>query len=127
MAGNGNLGYTAHFASFIDDNVLDMIQAMRICDGVNLTIPRVGLGVCGETSRKGTGEIVRTNGVQFIGDLVRQGASFNCRKNSTGVSENVSVGGEVAIMDRALPPAFAERFRDGFRTNPAIAVIAVSS
>ena len=119
---NGNLGYVAHSASLVDDDVLDIILTIRICDGVNLALLHVGLGVRGKTSGQGAGEIVRPNRVQFVGDLVWQGTIFNRRKDSTGVSENVSVGGEVVVMDGTLPPLFAERFRDSFRTNPAIAI-----
>jgi hypothetical protein len=68
---NGNFGYVAHSAIFVDDDVLDMILTGRIRDGVNLALLHVGLGVRGETSGQGAGEIVRTDRVQFAGDLVR--------------------------------------------------------
>ena len=64
----------------------------------------------------------RPNRIQVAGDLVWEGATFNRRKDSTGVSQDVSVGGEVLAMDGALSPFFAERLRDCFRTDPAIAV-----
>src|SRR5437660_12087272 len=99
-----------------------MILTMRIGDGVNLALLPVGFGVRGKSGGQGAGEVVRPNRVEFVGDLVRQGTTFNCRKDSTGMSENVSVGSEVEVMDRALPPLFAERFRDSFRTNPTIAI-----
>jgi hypothetical protein len=34
----------------------------------------------------------------------------------------MSVGGKVVVMDGTLMPLFAERFRDSFRTHPAIAI-----
>jgi hypothetical protein len=119
---NGNVGYAVHFASFADDDVLDIILKMRIRDGMNLALSLVGFGMRGEAGGQGAGEIVRPNRVQFAGDLVGQGATFNRRKDSTGVSENVSVGGEVVVMDGTLPPLFAERSRDSFRTDPATAI-----
>jgi hypothetical protein len=83
---------------------------------LKITLPHVGFGMRGETGGQGAGEIVGPDRVQFVGDLVRQGATFNRRKDSAGVSENVSIGGDVALMDGTLPPLFAERFRDSFRT-----------
>ena len=99
---NDNVGYADHFASFVDDDVLNIILAIRIRDGVNLALPQVGFGVRGKTSGQGAREIVRPDRVQFVGDFVRQGTTLNRRKDSTGVSDNVSVGGEVMVMDGTL-------------------------
>ena len=106
FAGNGNLGYAPHYASFVDDDVLDMILTKRISDGVNLALPHVGFGMRCKTGGQGAVEVVRPNRVQFAGDLVRQGTAFNRRKDSTGVSDDVSVGGEVVVMDRTPPATF---------------------
>ena len=116
------IGHDCHPAGLVDDDVLDMILEGRIRDGVNLVLLPVGLGVRGKTAGQGPREVARPDRVQFAGDLVRQGTAFNGRKDSAGMSENVSVGGEVEAIDRALPPLFAERFRDGFRTDEAIAI-----
>src|SRR5215469_2307364 len=89
---------------------------------MNLAPRQVGFSMRGETGWQGTGEIVGPDRVQFVGDLVRQGTTFNRRKDSTSVGHNGSVGGEVLAMDWTLAPLFAERFRDSFRTDPAIAI-----
>ena len=89
---------------------------------MNLAPRQVDLSMRGETGWQGTGEIVGPNRVQVVGDLVRQETTFNRRKDSTSVSQDVSVGGEVLAMDGTLSPFFAERLCDSFRTDPAIAV-----
>jgi hypothetical protein len=71
LVANGNLRNAARFASFVDDDVLDMILTIRIRDGMNLALLLVGFGMRGETGGQGTGEIVRPDRVQFVGDLVR--------------------------------------------------------
>jgi hypothetical protein len=119
---NGIVGYGTHTASLVDDDVLDIILKMRKRDGMNLALPLVGFGMRSETGGQGIGEIVRPKRVQFVGDLVRQGTTFNRRKDSTGMTENVRVDGEVVVLDGTLAPLFSERFRDRFRTDPAIAV-----
>lgn len=119
---NRNVGYTAHSAAFVDEDVLDKIPTIRIRDGVNLALPHVDFGVRGETSGQRAGEVVGPDRVQLVGDLVRQGAAFNRRKDSAGVGENMSVGREIVVMDGTLTPLFAECFRNSFRTDPAIAI-----
>src|SRR5215469_11848154 len=89
---------------------------------MNLAPRQVDFTMRGETGWQGTGEIVGPDRVQVVGDLVRQETTFNRRKDSTSVSQDMSVGGEVLAMDGTLPPLFAERPRDSFRTDPAIAV-----
>jgi hypothetical protein len=48
LSRTGNLGYAAHFAGFVDDDVLDMILTIRIRDGMNLALLRVRFGMRGE-------------------------------------------------------------------------------
>jgi len=69
---DGDLGYAAHSAGIVDDEVLDIIPTIRIRDGVKLASPRVELSVRGKTAGQGAGEIVRPNRIQFIGDFVWQ-------------------------------------------------------
>jgi hypothetical protein len=45
LVANGNLGYVAHSASLVDDELLDMILTIRIHGGVNLALLLVDL-VC---------------------------------------------------------------------------------
>jgi hypothetical protein len=63
FVGNGNLGYAAQFASFVDDDVLDMVLTIGIRDGMNLALLVVSLGMRGETGGQGTGEIARPDRV----------------------------------------------------------------
>src|ERR1017187_6118791 len=74
--GDGDVGGAGDLSRRVDHHVLDVVPGPEVGDGVQLARLVVELGVRGEAAGQGPGEVARADGVQLIGQLVRQRGRF---------------------------------------------------
>jgi hypothetical protein len=103
--------------------VLDVVPGPVIGDGVQLTGAPVELRVGGEAPGQAASEVMWSDGVQFVGQLIGQRTGLDGRQDAPGVADDVGVGRKVhAVANRACVPGLAERCGDRFGTDPAVPV-----
>ena len=99
---DGDVGHLRHPAVGADHHVLHTVHGLRIgvADSVEFAGRRVVLRMGGERRRKGSVESIESNGVQFVGERHRSGASLDHGPGSPCKAPHRGVGAEVPISER---------------------------
>ena len=118
-----DVGGAANAPRGVDDDVPDVIPGPEVRDSVQFTGSAIGLGVRGEASGQRAAEVVRSERVQFIGELVRQRACLRGGQGPPGMTDDVHVGREVrALVHRAGRPRLVHRRGQPPGAHPAVPV-----
>ncbi len=104
--------------------VLHDVSAHRVVgDRVQFTGQRVALGVGGVSAEQRAAEVGRSNGFQFVGQLVGTRAGLDDGQRPAALSDDVGVRGEVeAAVGRTAAPGLAQLARDVRGAHPPVAV-----
>ena len=121
--GDRDVGGAGDLSRRVDDDVLDVVPGPEVGDGVQLAGGVVELGVRGEAAGQGPAEVARADGVQLIGQLVRQRPGLDGGQGAPAVGDDVGVGGEVHVLvHRAARPLVVVLRGDGLGADPPVAV-----
>ena len=100
--------------------MLDVVPLPVVGDSVEVAGGGVELGVGGEPAGQGALEVARPDGLELIGQGVRQRSRFDGGKDPAGVADHVGVGGGVVEVHRAARPRLTEGLGDVLRAHPPV-------